>query len=515
MADTPLSSAARPAWQDLHDALRDGDLQQVQALVAAGADLHYRREGGYDALLDAVHGCDDTRLIELLQWLIAQGAPLNGVSSHNESGVRVLSRLARFDAVRLLLEAGADPAPLAWTPLLKAAALGSAADVEALVRGGAPLEERDSWSRTAWLLALQSGDVAKAQVLRALGAHIAARGRCGKPPLFHAIDSGSIDMLRWLLHLGAGIEDTDDFGDTPLMHAVESVRPDVVDVLLAAGARIDRENNHGGTALSAAASSELAVRLLDAAANPAHLSQEGRRALLGLPPDANATLLAAAGSADFVRARTRRFGRHNPEAMDEPFWQCMVRAGVNGYAATQWFQGPSSFDSGPVWCAQRFGQSLTRLPDGRIVQIGGEHEDYYDPDFCIYNDVFVHHPDGSLRILGYREAVFPPTDFHTATLMDGAIYVIGSLGYSGQRRYGHTPVYRLDVGTFAFQRLEPAGEAPGWVHEHRAVKVSGHEIRVSGGKLATLVGDKEVHTANTREFVLDVQRLAWHPVSTT
>jgi hypothetical protein len=402
----------------------------------------------------------------------------------------------------------ADPASLAWTPLLKAAALGSAADVEALVRGGAPLEDRDSRSRTAWLLALQSGNVAKAQMLRALGADVAARGRCGKPPLFHAIDSGSIDMLRWLLGTGADIEEADDFGDTPLMHAVESARADAVDVLLAAGVRVDRENN-GSTALSAAASNALAARLLDAGADPAHLSQEGRRALLGLPPDADEALLAAASRADFMRARTRRFGRHNPEPMDEPFWQCMVRAGVNGYAATQWFQGPSSFDSGPVWCAQRFGQSLTRLPDGRIVQIGGEHEDYYDPDFCIYNDVFVHHPDGSVRILGYREAVFPPTDFHTATLMDGAIYVIGSLGYSGQRRHGHTPVYRLDLGSFGFSQVEARGDAPGWIHGHRAVRLSDHEIRVSGGKLATLAGDKEVHTANTRKFVLDLQRLAW------
>ena len=44
---------------------------------------------------------------------------------------------------------------------------------------------------------------------------------------------------------------------------------------------------------------------------------------------------------------------------------------------------------GPVWCFSRFGTSLTELPDGRFVQIGGEHEDFYDPDFCIYNDVTV------------------------------------------------------------------------------------------------------------------------------
>jgi hypothetical protein len=42
---------------------------------------------------------------------------------------------------------------------------------------------------------------------------------------------------------------------------------------------------------------------------------------------------------------------------------------------------------------------------------GGEHEDFYDPDFCIYNDVFVHERDGSVAIYGYPESVFPPTDY--------------------------------------------------------------------------------------------------------
>ena len=81
--------------------------------------------------------------------------------------------------------------------------------------------------------------------------------------------------------------------------------------------------------------------------------------------------------------------------------------------------------------AKRFGQSLTLLPDGLAVQIGGEHEDYYDPDFCIYNDVFVHERDGSITIYGYPESAFPPTDFRTATLVGDSIYVIGSLGSRG------------------------------------------------------------------------------------
>ena len=33
----------------------------------------------------------------------------------------------------------------------------------------------------------------------------------------------------------------------------------------------------------------------------------------------------------------------------------------------------------------RLGGTRTELSDGRVIWIGGEHEDGYDPDFCIYN----------------------------------------------------------------------------------------------------------------------------------
>ena len=79
------------------------------------------------------------------------------------------------------------------------------------------------------------------------------------------------------------------------------------------------------------------------------------------------------------------------------------------------------------------------------MQVAGEHEDGYDPDFCIYNDVIVHHPDGRLEIIGYPESLFPPTDFHTATLVGDRIIVIGSLGYQGSRVYGTTPVFALSI----------------------------------------------------------------------
>ena len=139
------------------NALGRGDPVEVRALIAAGADIRYVREHGYNALVDAVHGRDvyrDARLLDLLKLLIASGVDLNAVTSYKESGLRVLSHIGRFDGVRLLLENGADEQQLEWTPLIKAVALGTVDEVQKLARAGAPLEETDWWSRTAWLVAL-------------------------------------------------------------------------------------------------------------------------------------------------------------------------------------------------------------------------------------------------------------------------------------------------------------------------------------------------------------------------
>src|SRR6185369_11799713 len=96
----------------------------------------------------------------------------------------------------------------------------------------------------------------------------------------------------------------------------------------------------------------------------------------------------------------------------------------------------------------RFGQSSTLLGDGRRIAIAGEHEDYYDPDFYIYNDVIVHHPSGEVDIYCYPREVFSPTDFHSATLVGDRIVLIGRLGYSGTRMPEVTPVYALDTSTY-------------------------------------------------------------------
>jgi hypothetical protein len=165
-----------------------------------------------------------------------------------------------------------------------------------------------------------------------------------------------------------------------------------------------------------------------------------------------------------------------------------------------------------MWCFDRFGGSRTTLPDGRIVHIGGEHEDYYDPDFFIYNDVVVIDPDGSIAITGYARESFPPTDFHSATLVGNTIFIIGCLGHREQRIVGSTPVFRLALDTMTFTPVETTGEAPGWIHRHSAeLSEDASTIVVRGGKV--WLGNDRSTQENIDAWSLSVANGRWTRLS--
>lgn len=553
-------------------AISAGDVQKVELLINAGVTVNYMLSDGSDALLNALHGrdiVDDVQLLALLNLLLRHNVGVNTVTRHAESALRVLSREGRFDAVSLLLMAGADASQLNWTALAQAVAMGSIDDVKRCLATQADLEERDWWSRTPYLIAIQAGDIAKAQLLLDGGANPNVVGRCGKQPMVYAISNQHISMLNWLLEHGADIEQIDDFGDTCLIEAVERDNVAAVKVLLRAGANTStRSKNKMPTALnlvdgsgeqlrkiapdssaiqeladlldelktlaigeeSSAASAitstlcsaesveqsalrearsvRVAQLLLDAGADPRNLTHAVQRLFLGYPLEPDEDFLNNTPD-QFFEARERVFGTQNPELMAAPFWLAMIRAGVNGYQATRHFDGSSSFGGTPVWCAQRFGQTISFLNGGKIVQIGGEHEDHYHPDFCIYNDVFVHETNGDISIYGYPEDIFPPTDFHTATLMEGSILVIGGLGYSDTRAPGETHMFQLDLTTFAFRRIPATGNTPGWIYGHRAERTSQEELRVHGGTVVTGRGEDEQHSQNERDFVLNIRTGVW------
>jgi ankyrin repeat protein len=487
---------------DLRDAIKRADTRSAERLIGAGADVHYRAEHGYSAAIDAAYAGLQRRgdLIGLLEFVVAHGADLDSKSTYDESALGVLSARGLFEGVCLLLDAGADPSPLSWNKLHEAVALGTIADVRRESLPGT-LESADHCSRTAWLLALLVGDREKAELLLACGANPRPAVERQRPALFFAVDAGRSDIVEWLIELGHSVDECEHAGDTVLHHAAGSDEVECVDALIAAGADVNAGEDFSSV-LAQASAARTVRRLLKAGADPANLSHEGARSLCGL--DEGSETLGTVSAAAFQQGRTRRFGLRNPERIHESFWEAMIRSGLSAYQGSSAFGFSGERDS-PTWCANRYGQTTTELPDGRVVQIGGEHEDFYDADFCIYNDVFVHAGNGQIEIFGYPEDVFPPTDFHTATLVGEHLYVIGSLGYAGSRRFGETPVFRLDTQSMRMERLTTTGSVPGWIYRHRADLIDATAICVTGGFCVNDGGQ----VPNTAGFILDLQSLHW------
>lgn len=188
----------------------------------------------------------------------------------------------------------------------------------------------------------------------------------------------------------------------------------------------------------------------------------------------------------------------------------MIKSGASAYQASNKFKAKTDFSQrNPTWSYDRFGKSITPLPSGGFIEIAGEHEDYYDPDFCIYNDVFIHDGKGNCKIYTYPKEIFPPTDFHTATLVNELIYVIGNLGYEEDRQPGFTQVFVLDLDGFVIQRLNTTGIMPGWISRHQAVYDGLSHITVTGGKLIINKNGKEDYIDNPDEFNFNIKTLTW------
>jgi hypothetical protein len=238
----------------------------------------------------------------------------------------------------------------------------------------------------------------------------------------------------------------------------------------------------------------------------------------------------------FEQQQHPRFGKSNPEGMRVELWEWMIRGGGNPrmpgsgettwvfedgklqgtqtpYAARQFFRTELDCAGGPCWTFDRMGATQTTLNDGRIVCIGGEHEDFYDPDFCIYNDVVVLGPSGEVEIYGYPKEVFPPTDFHTASLVGNEIIIIGCTGYQNERRYGYTPMYRLDLTDYRIREMTSSGDTPGWISKHAAQVAADGVIVVTGGEVVSKKDGREVYRPNVEEYAVDIASGSWRKLT--
>ena len=236
------------------------------------------------SLLQRIYNNDKNLLDQVLEH-IANGVKLDNVSKYGESALRVASNNGRFDAVKLLINSGADEQQLGWTPSFHEIVFGTVESLEKSIIEHLDIEARDYWDRTPFLLSIQFGDIEKTSLLLQLGANPKAVGRCSRPAVSYAVINDQIQMLKWLHKKGFDIEYVDQFKQTPLHDACEIGIVDSVQCLVDLGVDINKSNDIPEKPIQLASSMEVAQILINQGADLNDINEDVRAELLGLNID--------------------------------------------------------------------------------------------------------------------------------------------------------------------------------------------------------------------------------------
>jgi ankyrin repeat protein len=266
----------------------------ADALLAGGANLHARSEGGFTPLLFAVREGS----LEALETLLQAGADPDDTLPGGTSALGMATYNAQYEAAEKLLQAGADPNAMGqgWTALhqvvwtrrpnlgrnppfpVPLGRLDGLDMARILVENGADpnlVQEKeprdgnrnmlDRTGATPFLLAAKAADVPMMRLLADLGANpnittwngttamMAAAGvgiwKIGENPGTNEEALAAV-TLTW--ELGNDVNDLDGNSDTALHGAVHRGAEGIVQFLHDKGANLDAANNTGWTALSIA-----------------------------------------------------------------------------------------------------------------------------------------------------------------------------------------------------------------------------------------------------------------------
>lgn len=215
---------------DLFGLARVGRTPDIEAAVAAGADIEERDEWGQTPLLLASIAASWPEIVEAF---ISVGAD---IEARDRQG---------------------------FTPLLAASLSGSTSILRVLVHAGADLHTRNANGMTALALAATSPYRAaeKIEILINAGLDTEVPTRLGRTALMWAAIAGSAEAIEALVQAGANTEARDHAGWTPLMHASYTYEnpQEKVAVLLDLGADGSVRSNGGQTAFELAADNHYLV----------------------------------------------------------------------------------------------------------------------------------------------------------------------------------------------------------------------------------------------------------------
>lgn len=149
---TSVSQAG--AYEDIITAANRGDTTTVLDLLKRGMDVNTADRSGSTLLMIAVRN----NHLQLLETLLANRANVNRRNQVGDTALSLAALKAQLEAVRALVDKGADLNPSGWTPLHYAVFGGGKEVAALLIAKGAKLDARAPNGQTSLILAVKLGN---------------------------------------------------------------------------------------------------------------------------------------------------------------------------------------------------------------------------------------------------------------------------------------------------------------------------------------------------------------------
>ena len=276
-------------YTPLHIAASEGRLEIAAFLLEKGAELEAKNRTGFTPLFLAVLG----KRQETVKFLLDKGADPNAQTRFQTTPLFTAAESGNVEVIRLLLVRGAKVdhvSPFFGGALHRAAYMDFPEAAKALLDAGADLKVADQRGQTPLHQAAQLGRVAVARLFVERGADVDALDRGGRSPLHWAVMAGtdrsgannSSELGFLLLGRGAKADTADAEGLTPLRTAVQKGLTDLAGAILRRGGDIKTpEPGTGRTLLHLAALKgygDMAELLLARGADPSVRDADGKTA---------------------------------------------------------------------------------------------------------------------------------------------------------------------------------------------------------------------------------------------
>lgn len=254
-----VSSIALGDGTPLHNAAKDGDLQEIKSLIEQGSDLKAKDDDGQTPLHVAIR-CGR---FDVAKYLCGKGSDIDAADS---TGRTPLMRAAEAGVMQMVMQPFSNSATSTFKPYE-----GQLEMVKFLVEKGAKVDTANRDGATPLIAACDNGIFDIAEFLISKKANVNAKTTSGQSVLFITTFSGDKKLVELLLKKGANPnvavqEEGPGKGQTPLIVASAKGYVEIAKLLLQYKADVNAKDGAGNTPLKWTDNPEMVKLLKNAGA---------------------------------------------------------------------------------------------------------------------------------------------------------------------------------------------------------------------------------------------------------